>query len=52
MTCQISYMRGSKLEPFSPPGFCKSGTALEEYTCYYRKEYRWLPGKPYTPEYK
>jgi hypothetical protein len=52
MTCQISYMRGSKLEPFSPPGFCQSGTALEEYTCYYRKEYCWVTGKPYAPEHK
>lgn len=47
MTHHIGYIHGSKLEPFSPPGFCQSGAALQEYTYYYRKGYRQVTGKPY-----
>ena len=36
MTRHIGYIHGSKLEPFSPPSFCRSGTTLQEYI-YYRK---------------
>ena len=31
---------GSKLEPFSPPSFCRSGAGLQEYTYHYQKGYR------------
>ncbi len=55
MTHHIGYIHGAKLEPFSPPSFCRSGTGLEEYTYYYRKGYSQVTGKPYyrhTPEQK
>ncbi len=53
MTHHIGYIHGSKLEPFSPPSFCCSGTGLQEYTYYYQKGYRQVTGKPYhTPEQK
>jgi hypothetical protein len=32
MTNHIGYTHGSKLEPFSPPIFCRSGAGLQEYT--------------------
>ena len=48
MTHHIGYIHGSKLEPFSPPGFCQSGYRLEEYTYYYQKGYRQISGKPYS----
>ena len=47
MTHHIGYIHGSKLEPFSPPSFCQSGSRLEEYTYYYQKGYRQVTGKPY-----
>jgi hypothetical protein len=50
MRHHIGYIHGSKLEPFSPPGFCQSWAALEEYTYYYQKGYRQVTGKPYTLE--
>ena len=53
MTRHIGYMHGSKQEPFSPPSFCQSGAALEEYAYYYQKGYRQVTGTPYhTPEQK
>jgi len=50
MTHHIGYIHGSKLEPFSPPGFCRSGAGLQEYTYYYQKGYRRITGRLYTPE--
>lgn len=50
MTYHIGYIHGSKLEPFSPPGFCRSGAALQEYAYYYWKGYRQVTGKLYMPE--
>lgn len=51
MAHHIGYIHGSKLEPFSPPGFCQSGASLEEYVYYYQKGYRRVTGKPYhAPE--
>ncbi len=47
MTFHIGYIHGSKLEPFSPPSFCRSGARFEEYTYYYQKGYRQVAGKPY-----
>lgn len=53
MTRHIGYIHGSKLEPFSPPSFCRSGAALQEYIYYYyQKGYRQATGKPYVPEQK
>jgi hypothetical protein len=49
MTHHIGYIHGSKLEPFSPPNFCRSGAGLEEYL-YYQKGYRQITGRLYTPE--
>lgn len=40
MAHHIGYIHGSRLEPFSPPGFCQSAAGLEEYTYYYQKGYR------------
>ncbi len=48
MTRHIGYIHGSKLDPFSPPNFCKSGAELEQYTYYYHKGYRQVTGRP-TP---
>jgi hypothetical protein len=48
MTHHIGYIHGSKLEPFSPPSFCRSGAALEEYLYYYQKGYRQVTGCSYT----
>jgi hypothetical protein len=48
MTKHIGYIHGSKLEPFSPPSFCRSGAGLQEYTYYYQKGYRLTTGRPYT----
>jgi len=50
MTRHIGYIHGAKLEPFSPPSFCRSGAGLQEYTYYYQKGYRQVTGKPYSPE--
>jgi hypothetical protein len=47
MTHHIGYIHGSRLEPFSPPSFCRSGAGLQEYTYYYQKGYRRITGKPY-----
>jgi hypothetical protein len=47
MTHHIGYIHGAKLEPFSPPSFCRSGHGLEEYAYYYQKGYRQVTGKPY-----
>jgi hypothetical protein len=52
MTKHIGYIHETKLEPFSPPSFCRSGAALQEYIYYYQKGYRRATGKPYTPEQK
>ena len=53
MTHHIGYIHGAKLEPFSPPNFCQSGAALEEYTYYYQKGYRQVTGgKLYVPEHQ
>ena len=52
MTRHIGYIHGSKLKPFSPPSFCQSGAALQEYIYYYQKGYRQSMGKPYMPEHK
>ena len=49
MTYHIGYILGSKLEPFSPPSFCRSGAALEEYL-YYQKGYRRTAGTSYVSE--
>jgi hypothetical protein len=40
MTHHIGYIHGSKLEPFSPPEFRRSGAGLEEYAYYYQKPLR------------
>jgi hypothetical protein len=50
MTHHIGYIHGSRLEPFSPPSFCRSGAGLQEYTYYYQKGYRRITGKPYQLE--
>jgi hypothetical protein len=55
MTHHIGYIHGSKLEPFSPPSFCRSGAGLEEYAYHYEKGYRQVTGKPcyhHAPEQK
>jgi hypothetical protein len=46
MTKHIGYIHGSKLEPFSPPSFCRSGAGLQQYTYYYQKGYRQVTGRP------
>ena len=48
MTHHIGYIHGSKLEPFSPPSFCRSGAALQESLYYYQKGYRQVAGKSYV----
>ncbi len=48
MTRHIGHIHGSKLEPFSPPSFCRSGAGLEEYTYHYRKGYRQATGEAYS----
>ncbi len=50
MTRHIGYTHGAKLEPFSPPSFCRNGARLEEYTYYYQKGYRQVTGKLYAPK--
>ncbi|MDX6379838.1 MAG: hypothetical protein QOI57_862 [Rubrobacteraceae bacterium] len=50
MTHHIGYIHGAKLESFSPPSFCRSETALEQYLYYYQKGYRQVTGRPYIPE--
>jgi hypothetical protein len=55
MTRHIGFVHGSKLEPFSPPSFCRSGAGLQQYTYYYQQGYRRVTGKPYyydTPKQK
>ena len=53
MTHHIGYIHAVKLEPFSPPSFCRSGAALEEYTYYYQKGYRQATGgESYFPEHQ
>jgi hypothetical protein len=52
MTYHIGYIHGSKLEPFSPPSFCRSGAALEEYLYYYQKGYRRTSGNSYALEHQ
>jgi hypothetical protein len=49
MTHHIGYIHGAKLEPFSPPSFCRSRTGLEQYLYYYQKGYRQVTGRPYIP---
>ncbi len=51
MTRHIGFIHGSKLEPFSPPSFCQSGSGLQQYTYYYQKGYRQVTGKVYTPDH-
>ena len=50
MTRHIGFIHGSKLEPFSPPSFCRSEAGLQEYLYYYQKGYRQITGKLYQPE--
>jgi hypothetical protein len=50
MTRHIGHIHGSKLEPFSPPSFCRSEAGLQEYLYYYQKGYRQITGKLYQPE--
>jgi hypothetical protein len=47
MTRHIGCIHGSKLEPFSSPGFCQSGFGIKEYTYHYQKGYRQVTTKPY-----
>ncbi len=50
MTRHIGYIHGTKLEPFSPPSFCRNGVGLEEYAYHYQKGYRQVTGKSYPLE--
>ncbi len=50
MTHHIGYIHGSKLEPFSPPSFCTTEAAVEEYLYYYQKGYCQITGHPYLPK--
>ncbi len=52
MAKHIGYIHGIELEPFSPPSFCRSGAALQEYAYYHQKGYRRAKGKPHTPDQK
>ena len=48
MTHHIGYIHGSKLEPFSPPSFCRSGARLEECTYYYQQGYCQVTGQAFA----
>ncbi len=47
MTHHTGYIHGSKLDPFSPPEFYRSGAGLEEYAYCYQTGYRLVTSNPY-----
>lgn len=50
MNQRIEYIHGAKLEPFSPPSFCTTEAALEEYLYYCQKGYSQITGQPCLPK--